>query len=258
MTRFDHAMRRVAVALTLSLVATFTAQAEAVNVAVAANFTAPAKALARIFAETTDHQAQLSFGATGAFYTQITQGAPFDVFLAADKKRPKMLEDEGKIVPESRFSYAIGQLVLWSADEDAVDDEGQVLASGDFNKLAIANPRLAPFGQAAEQTIAKLGLAEQLHPRLVIGESIGQTQNFVATGNAKLGFVALSQVLEDGKLKGGSMWLVPAQYHDAIVQDAVILKRAKDNPAAKAWVELLQSPETKKLLQDHYGYATPD
>lgn len=234
------------------------AQADTVNVAVAANFTAPAKALAAILEETTEHKANLSFGATGAFYTQIKQGAPFDVFLAADDARPIKLEEEGDIVPGSRFTYAIGQLVLWSASEDKVDAEGQVLQTGDFNKIAIANPKLAPYGLAAEQTIAKLGLTETLQPKLVMGESIGQTQNFVATGNAELGFVALSQVLEDGKLKSGSMWRVPAEDYDPIVQDAVILKRAENNPAAKAWVALLQSAETRELLETQFGYATPD
>lgn len=258
MTLFAHPLRRVTAAITVSLFAVFGAHAETVNVAVAANFTAPAKALAQTFKETTGHEAQLSFGATGAFYTQIKQGAPFDVFLAADDARPIKLEEESEIVPGSRFTYAMGQLVLWSAQEGKVDDAGQVLASGDFNKLALANPKLAPYGLAAEQTLAKLGLAERLQPKIVMGESIGQTQNFVATGNADLGFVARSQVLENGQLKGGSVWLVPAEDYDPIVQDAVILKRAAGNPAARAWVDLLQSAETRALLRDQYGYDTPD
>lgn len=251
-------LRHAVTALAVGLILLAGAQAETVNVAVAANFTAPAKALARTFQETTGHEARLSFGATGAFYTQIKQGAPFDVFLAADDARPIKLEEEGEIVPGSRFTYAVGQLVLWSAKAGFVDDEGRVLASGNFNKLALANPRLAPYGLAAEQTMAKLGLTEQLQPKIVMGESIGQTLNFVATGNADLGFVARSQVLEDGQLKGGSAWVVPSEDHGPIVQDAVILKRAAGNPAARAWVDLLQSDQTKALLRDQYGYETPD
>ena len=243
-------------ALVAGILLAVSVQAETINVAVAANFTAPAKALAETFQKETGHEAKLSFGATGAFYTQIKQGAPFDVFLAADDKRPIKLEEGGAIVPGSRFTYAIGQLVLWSNTPGKVDANGDVLKTGDFNKLAIANPKLAPYGAAAEETLKKRGLWDALQPKLVMGESIGQTQNFVATGNAELGFVAMSQVLENGKLKGGSMWIVPASDHQPIIQDAVILKRAAENPAAKAWVELLQSPATKALLKE-YGYATP-
>ena len=230
------------------------AQAEQVHVAVAANFTAPAKVLASIFEKTTGHQARLSFGATGAFYTQIKNGAPFDVLLAADDERPARLEKEGDTVPGSRFTYATGQLVLWSAKPGLVDDEGAVLKHGQFGKIAIANPKNAPYGAAAVEAMEKLGLAATLQPKLVTGESIGQTFNFIATGNAELGFVALAQVLEGGKLKSGSMWVVPAQYHAPIIQDAVILKRAANNPAAKAWMELLKTPQSKELIRS-YGYA---
>ena len=230
------------------------ARADVVQVAVAANFTAPAKALAEVLAKTTGHEARLSFGATGAFYTQIKNGAPFDVFLAADNERPLKLEKEGDTVPGTRFTYAQGQLVLWSAKPGFVDDQGAVLKGGTFNKLAIANPKLAPYGAAAVQTMEKLGLMAALQPKLVTGESIGQTYTFIATGNAELGFVALSQVLEGGKLKGGSAWVVPAQDHEPIVQDAVMLKRAANNPAAKAWMTLLHSTGAKDLIRS-YGYA---
>jgi len=240
-------------ALTAALAFTTLARADVVQVAVAANFTAPARALAEVFARTTGHEAKLSFGATGAFYTQIKNGAPFDVLLAADNERPARLEKEGDTVPGSRFTYATGQLVLWSAKPGLVDDEGAVLKHGQFGKIAIANPKNAPYGAAAVEAMEKLGLAATLQPKLVTGESIGQTFNFIATGNAELGFVALAQVLEGGKLKSGSMWVVPAQYHAPIIQDAVILNRAASNPAAKAWMELLKTPQSKALIRS-YGY----
>ena len=240
-------------ALTAALAFTTLARADVVQVAVAANFTAPARALAEVFARTTGHEARLSFGATGAFYTQIKNGAPFDVLLAADDERPARLEKEGDTVAGSRFTYATGQLVLWSAKPGLVDDEGAVLKHGQFGKIAIANPKNAPYGAAAVEAMNKLGLAATLQPKLVTGESIGQTFNFIATGNAELGFVALAQVLDGGKLKSGSMWVVPAQYHAPIIQDAVILKRAANNPAAKAWMELLKTPQSKALIRS-YGY----
>ncbi len=240
-------------ALTAALAFTTLARADVVQVAVAANFTAPARALAEVFARTTGHEARLSFGATGAFYTQIKNGAPFDVLLAADDERPARLEKEGDTVAGSRFTYATGQLVLWSAKPGFVDDQGAVLKGGHFGKIAIANPKNAPYGAAAVEAMEKLGLAATLQPKLVTGESIGQTFNFIATGNAELGFVALAQVLEGGKLKSGSMWVVPAQYHAPIIQDAVILNRAASNPAAKAWMELLKTPQSKALIRS-YGY----
>jgi len=240
-------------ALTAALAFTTLARADVVQVAVAANFTAPARALAEVFARTTGHEARLSFGATGAFYTQIKNGAPFDVLLAADDERPARLGKEGDTVAGSRFTYATGQLVLWSAKPGFVDDQGAALKGGHFGKIAIANPKNAPYGAAAVEAMEKLGLAATLQPKLVTGESIGQTFNFIATGNAELGFVALAQVLEGGKLKSGSMWVVPAQYHAPIIQDAVILNRAASNPAAKAWMELLKTPQSKALIRS-YGY----
>jgi len=245
---------RTLVTLAAVMVAAWSAHAETVHVAVAANFTEPAKALAAILEKTTGHEARLSFGASGAFYAQIKNGAPFDVFLSADDERPARLEKEGDTVPGSRFTYATGQLVLWSAKPGLVDDKGEVLQGGQFNKLAIANPKNAPYGAAAVEAMNRLGLQATLQPKLVTGESIGQTYNFVATGNADLGFVAMSQVLQGGRLKGGSMWVVPGTLHAPIVQDAVILKRGQGNPAAKAWMALLSSPRTKDLIRS-YGYA---
>lgn len=234
-------------------VAGLSAQADEVQVAVAANFTGPMKAIAAVFEKTTGHKAELIIGSTGKFYAQIKTGAPFDVFLAADNETPAKLEQEGLSVKGSRFTYATGKLVLWSANTGLVDGKGDVLKKGDFKKLAIANPKVAPYGAAAVETMAKLGLLDTITPKLVQGESIGQAFNFIATGNAELGFVALSQVLEGGKLKSGSAWTVPANLHAPIVQDAVVLTRGKDNKAAAELVALLKSERIKDLIRS-YGY----
>lgn len=229
------------------------ANAGEVTVAVAANFAAPMQAIAAILEKTTGHRANIATGSTGKFYTQIKNGAPFDLFLAADNETPEKVEKEGLAVPGSRFTYAKGKLVLWSANPALVDAQGQVLKTGEFRKIAIAQPKVAPYGAAAMQAITQLGLAGRLGPRLVLGESIGQTFSFISTGNAELGFVALSQVLEGGKLKNGSMWAVPATLYQPIVQDAIVLTRGKDNPAAAALVALMKSDRIKDLIRS-YGY----
>ncbi len=223
------------------------------RVAVAANFAEPIKAIAAVLEKTTGHTLKISTGASGAFYTQIRNGAPFDVFLSADNERPEMLEKDGLIQPGTRFTYATGKLVLWSARAGRVDDQGAVLKAADLGKVAFANPRTAPYGAAAVQVMDKLGLKHALTPRLVQGESIGQTFNFVKTGNADVGFVALSQVLSGGRLKEGSMWVIPQANHDPIRQDAVLLKRGADNEAAKALLQLLRSPNIRDLIRS-YGY----
>jgi molybdate transport system substrate-binding protein len=233
------------------------AHADTVNIAVAANFIVPAKALAEVLHRTTGHTANLSFGATGAFTTQIENGAPFDVLMAADAKSPAKLETEGLTVPGLRMTYAIGRLALWSAAPGLVDDQGKVLGGGQFDRLAIANPKLAPYGESAMQTLEKLGLTAQVQPKLVMGENIGQTYQFIASGNAPLGFIALSQVMKGGKpAAGGSLWIVPDDLHAPIVQDAVLLKHGADNPAARAWLALLRSPAAQDLIRG-YGYAVP-
>ncbi|MDR0274659.1 MAG: molybdate ABC transporter substrate-binding protein [Burkholderiaceae bacterium] len=233
------------------------AHAETARIAVAANFAAPAKALAQMLNRNTGHTARLSFGASGVFTAQIENGAPFDVLLAADAQSIDWLQAKGLAVPGSRLTYAVGRLALWSATPGLVDDQGKVLGSGRFGKLAIANPKLAPYGAAAWQTLEKLGLAEQLRPKLVMGESIGQTYQFVASGNAALGFVALSQVMEGGKpVAGGSPWIVPESLHAPIVQDAALLKRGANNPAARAWMALLESTAAQDVMRG-YGYAAP-
>lgn len=230
------------------------AHADTVSVAVAANFTAPMQKIAAEFAKDTGHKAELSFGATGKFYAQISNGAPFGVLLAADDTTPAKIASEGKGVADSRFTYAVGKLVLWSKQDGYVDAQGAVLKTGKFQHVAIANPKLAPYGLAAEQTLTQLGLLEQIKPKFVQGENIGQTYQFAATGNAELGFVALSQVMEDGKIKSGSAWLVPSSMHEPIRQDAIVLNTAKDNAAAKALMDYLRGDKARAIISS-YGYA---
>lgn len=243
----------IGAAALLSLCLTTSAIAEEVQVAVAANFTAPMKIIAASFEKTTGHQIALSFGATGKFYAQITNGAPFDVFLAADEVTPARLEKEQVAVTGSRFTYATGKLVLWSAQPTLVDPKGEVLKKGNFTHLALATPRLAPYGAAAVETLHNLGLLEKLQPKFVQGESIGQTYSFIASGNAELGFIALSQIYENGKIKHGSAWVVPAGLHHPIRQDAVILARGKDNKAAVALIDYLKSAPAQAIIRS-FGY----
>lgn len=230
------------------------ALADEVQVAVAANFTTPMERIAAAFARDTGHRALLSFGATGKLYAQIKNGAPFGVFLAADAKTPARLVTEGDAVADSSFTYAFGHLVLWSAQEGTVDDQGAVLKTGDFRHLAIANPKTAPYGAAAFEVLTKMDLLDKLQPRFVTGENIGQAHQFVASGNAELGFVALSQVVVDGQLTGGSAWLVPTKLYSPIQQDAVILKQAADNPAALALAEYLKGAAARGIMLT-YGYS---
>lgn len=244
-------VRRLCTALLFCL--PLSATAEEVQVAVAANFTAPMQKIAEAFARDTGHRAVLAFGATGKFYAQIHNGAPFDVLLAADASTPRRLEDDGIGMAGSRFTYAIGTLVLWSAKEGYVDPQGTLLADGDFRHLAIANPKTAPYGAAAMATLERLNLREKLQPRFVQGENIAQTHQFVATGNAELGFIALSQVIEDGQIGKGSGWVVPADDHEPIRQDAQLLRHGKDNPAAQALLDYLHG-ETARAVIREYGY----
>jgi len=235
------------------LLSTNSAWADEVQVAVAANFTAPIQAIAKDFEKDTGHKLIAAYGATGQFYAQIKNGAPFEVFLAADDSTPAKLEQEQDIVPGSRFTYAIGTLALWSAKEGYVDAKGEVLKKNQYKHLSIANPKAAPYGLAATQVLAKLGLAEATQSKIVEGQNITQAFQFVSTGNAELGFVALSQIYKDGKVTSGSAWVVPSELHDPIRQDAVILNKGKDNPAAKALVEYLKGPKATALIKS-YGY----
>lgn len=225
-----------------------------VSVAVAANFTAPMQKIAQAFEQDTGHKAALAFGSTGNFYAQIRNGAPFQILLAADDETPARIEREGLGVANSRFTYATGKLVLWSKQAGLVDDKGDVLRSGTFERMAIANPKLAPYGLAAMETLTKLGLLQSLTPKFVQGENISQTYQFVATENAALGFVALSQVFADGRIKEGSAWMVPANLHTPIQQDAVLLVTGKDNPAALALLGYLRGDKAKGIIRS-FGYA---
>ncbi|CAM3676037.1 Molybdate-binding periplasmic protein [Pseudomonas reidholzensis] len=236
-----------------TLITCNSAWADEVQVAVAANFTAPIQALAKDFEKDTGHTLVAAFGATGQFYAQIKNGAPFEVFLAADDSTPAKLESEGDTVKGSRFTYAIGTLALWSAKPGYVDDQGAVLKKNDFQHLSIANPKAAPYGLAATQVLDKLKLTDATKGKIVEGQNITQAFQFVSTGNAELGFVALSQIYKDGKIDNGSAWIVPSNLHDPIKQDAVILNKGKDNPAAKALVEYLKGPKAAALIKS-YGY----
>lgn len=242
-------MKRFIQWLMAGVAAFATAQAAEVRVAVAANFTAPMKQIAQSFEQETGHKSVLSFGSTGNLYAQIRNGAPFDALLSADDETPRRLEQEGLALAGTRFTYAIGRLVLWSPLPDFVDAKGDVLRKGTWARLAVANPKLAPYGAAAMETLDKLGLTQVVQPRLVQGENIAQTYQFVMTGNAPLGFVALSQVVSGGKLTHGSAWIVPDNLHAPIQQEAVLLSRSQGNPAAQALMAHLRSDKVRALIQ---------
>ena len=247
--------RRVLACVAASVLA-LPAIAGQVQLAVAANFAAPMKRIAQAFDKDTGHKTIISYGATGKLYAQITNGAPFDVLLSADETTPARLEKDGLVVAGSRITYATGRLVLWSANPALVDSRGAVLtgqSGNDFKHLAIAAPKLAPYGAAAMQALTSLGVLPMLQPKLVMGENIGQTFSMVSSGNAELGFVAMSQVFEDGKLKAGSAWVVPANLHSALRQDAVLLVGGKSNPAALQLMAFLKSAPAKAIMNS-FGY----
>jgi len=231
------------------------ASAAEVNVAVAANFMAPMQQIAAAFETETGHTAVLSFGSTGKLYAQIRNGAPFGMLLAADSQTPAQLVTDGLAQPGTAFTYAIGRLVLWSADSGRVDNRGAVLRNGPSQqRVAIADPRLAPYGKAAMQTLEALGLRAKFEPRLVMGESVAQTFQFISSGNAPFGFVALSQVYTDGRITQGSAWIVPERLHEPLRQDAVVLLSAKSNPAALALAKFLRGPTARRIIRAH-GYG---
>ena len=228
------------------------ASADEVTVAVAANFTAPMQKIAPDFEKETGHRIVASYGATGKFHAQIRNGAPFEILLSADEETPKKLVKEGSAVAGSRFTYAIGKLVLWSPRPDVVDGAGDVLRRGQFEHLALANPKLAPYGAAALETMQALAVHDALQAKFVTAENISQAQQFVASGNAQLGFVALSQVCKDGRIEG-SAWIVPANLYQPIRQDAVILERGREKPAAEALMKYLKSEKARAVIKS-YGY----
>ncbi len=244
-------------AFLLSSLCSLTSQAHAdeVSIAVAANFTAPMQKIAAEFEKDTGHKVVAAFGSTGKFYAQIKNGAPFEVLLAADDETPTRLAAESAAVAGTQFTYAVGKLVLWSVRPTVVDAAGEVLKTGAIEHIALADPKLAPYGAAAIQAMKALGVYDALVPKLVTAENITQSYQFVSTGNAQLGFVALSQVLKDGKIEG-SAWLVPARLYQPIRQDAVILEKGKGKPAAEALMKFLKSDKAKAVIRS-YGYDLP-
>ena len=224
-----------------------------VQVAVAANFAAPMKAIAEAFQRDTGHKVAMALGSSGQFYAQIRNGAPFAVFLSADDETPARLEREGLAVPGSRQTYATGRLALWSRRAGYVDPRGEVLSQGGFDKIAIANPSLAPYGAAAIEVLEQLGLRSRLSSRIVQGANVSQVHQFVFSGNATLGFVALSQVMRHGQILEGSAWLVPSTLHRPIRQDAVLLQPGRSQAAAMALLDYLQSANAQAIIRS-FGY----
>lgn len=229
-------------------------RADEVQAAVAANFTAPMKEIATAFEAATGHKVVPAFGSTGKFYSQIRNGAPFEVLLASDVETPTKLETEGDAVVGTRYTYAIGKLVLWSAMPGFVDEQGKVLKDGKFEHLAIANPKLALYGAAGVEAMKKLHVFEAIEPKLVQGENITQAFQFIESGNAELGFVALSQVIKDGKVGSGSGWIVDPKLYKPIKQDAIILLKGKDKPAAIALLDFLKGEKARAIIKT-YGYG---
>lgn len=240
-------------ALLVGTLATLPVHAEEITLAVAANFTAPMKLLAAEFEKDSGHKVVASYGSTGKFYAQIKNGAPFQILLAADEEIPAKLVKENMGVGGSRFTYAVGKLVLWSAKPGLVDSAGAVLKKGDFAHLALADPKLAPYGAAGLETLKALGIYEALQPKVVTAENITQAFQFVSSGNAELGFVALSQVLKDGRIEGSS-WLVPENLYTQIRQDAVILEPGKGRAAVEALMKFLKGDKAKAIIKS-FGYA---
>ncbi len=230
------------------------AHAEHVNVAVASNFASPIKAIVDAFELSSEHKVSLSFGSSGKFYAQIRNGAPFSVFFSADQAKPIALEKRGLTVDESRFTYAVGQLVLWSPTPGYIEEGGSVLKRGRFRRLALANPKVAPYGVAASETLESLGLKEKTQPKWVRGENIAQTYQFTSTGNADLGFVALSQIIEREHQSRGEYWLVPSELHSPILQDVVLLQNGKNNKAAASLMHFVRSEVASEIIKS-YGYT---
>ncbi|SHK20189.1 molybdate transport system substrate-binding protein [Marinobacter antarcticus] len=242
------------VALCLFLAFSSIAHAADIRLAVAANFTDTTRDLIAAFGEATGLEAVASYGSTGKLYAQIDNGAPFDVFLAADSRRPELLEQNGQGLAGTRFTYARGKLVLWSPVPGTFEDPKAWLESGDFTRLAIANPKTAPYGFAAQEVLSRLNLWEPLQDRLVRGDSIAQAFQFVATTNAQSGFVALSQVRAWDE-QGGSLWMIPQAYYSQINQQAILLSRGENNDAAHQFLEFLRGDKARGIIEE-FGYET--
>lgn len=249
-------MKMRMLAALLGLGAALGVSAAEVHVAVAANFTAPAKELAADFEKATGDKLVLSFGSTGNFYAQIKNGAPFDVLLAADDTTPAKAVKEGYGVEGTTFTYAVGKLVLWSSNADLIKGDAKVLTTDAVKHVAVANPKLAPYGLAAHEAMEKLGIKAAVTPKIVEGDSIGKTYQFVSTGNAEAGFIALSQCYKDGKMTSGSGWILPQDLYNTIAQDAVLLKKGEGNDAAKKFLDYLRTSEKAAAVRAAYGYDT--
>ena len=230
-------------------------QAEELGLAVAANFTLPMKEIAGRFEAQSGHRLNISFGSSGRLYAQISNGAPFQLFFSADQEKPEALVAGGLALADSRFTYAVGGLVLWSPDERAHVADAEVLMNQSADRLAIANPRLAPYGIAAMQVLEALGLESAYRDRLVMGENINQAYQFVDTGNVPVGLLALSQVMAGGELRKGVGWIIPGELYDPIRQDAVMMKAARDSVAAREFMKFMLGNEARTIMAD-YGYGT--
>jgi len=241
------------VAALLGLISVASAAADEIRVAVASNFADTMREITGRFEQQSGHKVTLVFGSTGMHYAQIRNGAPFDAFFAADVKRPKLLEEEGITLADSRFTYAVGKVVLWSPDADYVDPAGEVLEQGDFRHLALANPKLAPYGRAARQVLKKRGQWQNLQDRMVRGENVGQAFQFVKSGNAELGFVAWSQIKRPGQPMAGSWWAIPPALYSPVEQQAVLLNA---NPVARDFLTFVRGNEALRII-GAYGYGTP-
>lgn len=233
------------------------AQAAEARAAVASNFLRASEELAEDFHARSGHRIRVSAASTGKLYAQIRAGAPFDLLLAADASTPRKLVDEGLAQADTLYDYATGRLVLWSRDPDRVTDGEALLREGPIERLAIANPALAPYGAAAQQALQRLERWEAVQPVLVLGENVGQAMQFVATGAAPLGLLPRSLVLEAEHQSPGSGWEVPESWHAPIIQSAVLLNRGRDNPAARGFSDYLRSAPARAIVLRH-GYGRVD
>jgi len=240
------------ISATLLLSSSFISAGE-VSVAVAGNFFKPIKVLAAEFEAKSGHKVALSVGATGKLYAQISNGAPFELFFAADQKRPTKLVEQKLAVKASQFTYAQGQLVLWSRNSGVIDAQGKRLSSPDIKRLAIANPKAAPYGEQAVNALTKLGLYKQLESKIVQAQNIGQTYQYVSSGSVEQGIIAMSQVTVNGQITTGSSWIIPSDLYDAIQQDAVLLEKGKNNPVAQQFLDYIKSPSALNIIRS-FGY----